>query len=179
MCTGTCTYSAIEKPVRVSWKISMRIGDAGGVGHSNMHCMPIHSKLCVNMRITRNRTPHSRCIYWALKLTCGSVQNFEFHEYTHVMSMDVLEFIPRVSICCPNATIKLETFVVANGCHNVRVHASYNKNAISKITQELHIIHVGIPRAIQLIIITLNGPFLSFFAISIQSTVEERKCCIQ
>ena len=33
-----------------------------GVRHSNMHYMPIHTKLCVNMRITRNGTPQNRCI---------------------------------------------------------------------------------------------------------------------
>ena len=43
--------------------------DAGDVGHSNMHYMLIHTKLSVNMHITRNRTPQNRCIYCALKIT--------------------------------------------------------------------------------------------------------------
>ena len=47
-----------DKPVCVN-----ELGDAGGVGHCNMHYMPIHTKLCVKMRITRNRTPQNRYIY--------------------------------------------------------------------------------------------------------------------
>ena len=61
--TGTCMCSAIEKPVCVSRKKINAHGDAGDVGYSNISYMPIHTKLCVNMRVTRNRTSQNRCIY--------------------------------------------------------------------------------------------------------------------
>ena len=41
-------------------KISVRTA-MPGVGHSKMYYMPVHTKVCVNMRRTRNRTPQNRC----------------------------------------------------------------------------------------------------------------------
>ena len=40
-----------------------------------MNCTPIHTKLCVNMHITINRTSQNRCIYWALTITCHLISS--------------------------------------------------------------------------------------------------------
>ena len=68
--TGTCTCSALCQLKHVNTH-----GDAGFVGLSTMHYMPIHTKLCVNMRITRNRSPQNRCIIEHSKVRVLNVKN--------------------------------------------------------------------------------------------------------
>ena len=83
MCTDTCTCSAIDMSAgnyQYTRRCGEGVGGGGGVGYSNIHYMPIPTKLCVNLHITRNRTPQNRCIYWALRITCTQFQNYGLNQ---------------------------------------------------------------------------------------------------
>ena len=62
-------------------------GDAEDVGHSNIHYMPIHTKLCVNMRIIGNRTPQNRSKTESSKVRVLNLfQNIWLNQHQHVIS---------------------------------------------------------------------------------------------
>ena len=44
-----------QKPVSVCDKISIRTAMPVDVGHSALHYMPVHTKVCANMHITRKK----------------------------------------------------------------------------------------------------------------------------